>query len=199
MQGYIARKRDRWYVVIYEGVDPETGRERRRWVPAGTDRSDAAALDDRLGMVEAERRNGVRSELAVGGFVTRYWLPAKQLRLEPTSADGYRRNVRLHILPYLGDIPLRKLQAEQIEQLYAELLATGNTRIGETLSAKTVLEVHVILELPSAARRKVVSRNASTTHQRCVDHRGYRLGNAVFDSHGRPRTLPMKLGLLRST
>jgi hypothetical protein len=112
MQGYIARKRDRWYAVIYEGVDPETGRERRRWVPAGTDRSYAEALADRLGMVEAERTSGFRSELTVGGFVTRYWLPAKQLRLEPTSFDGYRRNVRLHILPYLGDIPLRKLQTE---------------------------------------------------------------------------------------
>jgi hypothetical protein len=56
MQGYIARKRDRWYAVIYEGVDPETGRERRRWVPAGTDRSDAEALAIRLGVVEAERR-----------------------------------------------------------------------------------------------------------------------------------------------
>ena len=161
MQGYIARKRDRWYAVIYEGVDPETGRERRRWVPAGTDRSDAEALAIRLGVVEAERRNGFRSELTVGGFVTRYWLPAKQLRLEPTSFDGYRRSVRLHIHPHLGGIPLRKLQTEQIEQLYTELLATGNTRTGEALSAKTVLEVHVILRaaLGDAVRRGFLRNN----------------------------------------
>ena len=134
---------------------------RRRWVPAGTDRSYAEALADRLGMVEAERRNGFRSELTMGGFVTRYWLPAKQLRLEPTSFDGYRRNGRLHILPYLGDIPLQKLQTEQIEQLYAELLVTGNTRTGETLSAKTVLEVHVILRaaLGDAVRRGFLRNN----------------------------------------
>lgn len=161
MQGYIARKRDRWYAVIYEGVDPETGRERRRWVPAGIDRSEAGALAIRLGVVEAERRNGFRSELTVGGFVTRYWLPAKQLRLEPTSFDGYRRSVRLHIVPYLGGIPLRKLQTEQIEQLYTELLATGNTRTGAALSAKTVLEVHVILRaaLGDAVRRGFFRNN----------------------------------------
>lgn len=35
MNGYIARKGDRWYAVVYEGVDPETGKERRRWVDAG--------------------------------------------------------------------------------------------------------------------------------------------------------------------
>lgn len=34
MQGYAARKGDRYYAVIYEGIDPLTGRERRRWHPA---------------------------------------------------------------------------------------------------------------------------------------------------------------------
>ena len=29
MKGYVARKGDRWYAVIYEGLDPVTGRERR--------------------------------------------------------------------------------------------------------------------------------------------------------------------------
>ena len=29
MQGHIARKRDRYYAVIYEGLDPVTGKERR--------------------------------------------------------------------------------------------------------------------------------------------------------------------------
>lgn len=41
MKGYVARKGDRWYAVIYEGLDPVTGRERRRWHPAGTSREDA--------------------------------------------------------------------------------------------------------------------------------------------------------------
>lgn len=167
MQGYIACKRDRWYAVIFQGVDPKTGRERRRWVPAGTERSEAEALAAQLGVIETERRSGVRSELTVGGFITRYWLPAKQLRLEPTSSDGYRRNVRLHILPHLGDIPLRKLQPEQIEQLYMDLLANGNTRTGEALSPKTVLEVHVILRaaLGDAIRRGFLRDNpASAAH-----------------------------------
>ena len=35
MQGYVVAKGDRFYVVIYEGVDPITGRERRRWYAAG--------------------------------------------------------------------------------------------------------------------------------------------------------------------
>ena len=41
MQGYVARKGDRYYAVIYEGLDPVTGKERRSWHPAGTDRAEA--------------------------------------------------------------------------------------------------------------------------------------------------------------
>lgn len=31
MRGYTAKKGSRYYAVIYEGVDPATGKERRRW------------------------------------------------------------------------------------------------------------------------------------------------------------------------
>jgi hypothetical protein len=34
MKGYVARKGNRWYAVVYEGTDPITGRERRSWHPA---------------------------------------------------------------------------------------------------------------------------------------------------------------------
>jgi hypothetical protein len=40
MKGYVAQKGDRFYAVIYEGLDPVTGRERRRWHPAGTNRAE---------------------------------------------------------------------------------------------------------------------------------------------------------------
>lgn len=48
MQGHVARKRGRYYAVIYEGLDPVTGKERRSWHPAGTDRAEAEALAARL-------------------------------------------------------------------------------------------------------------------------------------------------------
>jgi hypothetical protein len=47
MRGYVARKGDRWYAVVYEGLDPVTGRERRRWHPAGTTREEAERLAER--------------------------------------------------------------------------------------------------------------------------------------------------------
>jgi hypothetical protein len=44
MRGYVARKGDRWYAVVYEGRDPVTGKELRRWHPGGTTREEAEKL-----------------------------------------------------------------------------------------------------------------------------------------------------------
>jgi hypothetical protein len=41
MRGTIAKKGKRWYAVVYDGVDPATGMDLRRWVPGGTRRGDA--------------------------------------------------------------------------------------------------------------------------------------------------------------
>jgi hypothetical protein len=38
MHGCVRQRGDRFYAVIYEGLDPVMGREIRRWHPAGTDR-----------------------------------------------------------------------------------------------------------------------------------------------------------------
>jgi hypothetical protein len=41
---YIVKRKDLHHVVAYDGVDPLTGRERRRWHPAGVDSRDADSL-----------------------------------------------------------------------------------------------------------------------------------------------------------
>ena len=98
MKGYVARKGDRWYAVIYEGLDPITGRERRSWHPAGTDRADAERLAARLAR-EHNGRNDPGRSLSFGVYLTARWLPGKRLVLRDSTYDGYRRNVERHILP----------------------------------------------------------------------------------------------------
>ena len=165
MEGCVARKGNRWYAVIYEGVDPKTGKERRRWYPAGTDRGEAEALAARLGVTEDERRAGRRSQLTVSGFLLRYWLPAKQLQLAAVTFAGYQRMIRLHVLPHIGDMVLRKLRPEQLEQLYTQLLEHGRSDGKGGLSPKTVLEIHVILRaaLGDALRKRYLRDNPART------------------------------------
>ena len=160
MQGYVARKGDRYYAVIYEGTDPITGRERRRWHPAGTDRADA----ERLAADLAQRRHNdghERSSLTVAVYLTQRWLPSKKLTLRASTYDSYRRNIDLHITPSIGRVPLRRLRPDHLERLYAELADHGRADGAGGLNPKTIVEIHMILRraLDDAARRGLVVSN----------------------------------------
>lgn len=45
---YIVTRNNRFNVVSYDGIDPTTGKERRRWQLAGTSRADAEAIAESL-------------------------------------------------------------------------------------------------------------------------------------------------------
>ena len=160
MKGYVARKGDRWYAVIYEGLDPVTGKERRSWHPAGTSKADAERMASTIAEKLNGRNDGARS-LTFGVYLTTRWLPGKKLELAHSTWDGYRRKVELHVLPSLGRIPIRRLRPHHLEALYDEKLHPQNGK--RPLAPKTVLEVHLIIRgaLNDAVRRGVVSRNVA--------------------------------------
>lgn len=160
MQGYVARKGDRYYAVIYEGIDPLTGRERRRWHPAGTDRATAETLA--CDLAERRRAGGhERCSLTVAVYLTQRWLPSKQMALRPSTWDAYRRVVDLHVTPRIGRIPLRHLRPDHLERLYADLLDDGRADGTGGLNPKTVVEIHMILRraLDDAVRRGWILTN----------------------------------------
>ncbi|NOY56289.1 MAG: hypothetical protein GXP34_09930, partial [Actinobacteria bacterium] len=117
MKGYVARKGDRWYAVIYEGLDPVTGKERRTWHPAGTNRQDAERLAAHLART-INGRNDEGRALTFGAYLTTRWLPGKKLALAHSTWDGYRRKINRHILPTLGRVPIRRLRPDHLEALY---------------------------------------------------------------------------------
>jgi integrase len=159
MNGYLAQRRGRFYVVIYEGRDPVTGKEQRRWHPAGTERAKAERLAAKLAAEETRRVEAVRS-LTFGAYLNSQWLPAKKLHLATSTYKGYERNVVRHIVPVLGRTALRRLQYQQIESLYDSLLHPVE---GKGLSPKTVYEIHLLIRgaLADALRRGLVSRNVA--------------------------------------
>src|SRR5665811_1118742 len=159
MKGYVAHKGSCWYAVIYEGLDPVTGRERRSWHPAGTDRQEAEKLAARLAAGLNGRNDDARS-LTFGAYVTTRWLPGKKLELAASTWDGYRRKIDRHILPSLGRIAIRRLRPHHLETLYPgwgqiKRLTRGQINLLFPLAPKTVLEVHLIIRsaLNDAVRR----------------------------------------------
>ncbi len=115
MKGYVARKGDRWYAVVYEGLDPVTGREVRRWYPAGADRVEAERVATQMAAEANGRNDDVRS-LTFGAYLTERWLPAKRNTLAHSTWDGYRRKIDRHVLPVIGHLRLRRLKADPLGQ-----------------------------------------------------------------------------------
>jgi integrase len=110
------------------------------------------ALRKRL--VDSERGELVEPSRQQLGDYLEVWLAG--LRLAPSTVASYRKNVRLHIKPRLGTVPLAALTTEQINALYRELERGGRAdhREGEALSARTVRYIHVILSAALAAAVK---------------------------------------------
>lgn len=82
------------------------------------------------------------------------WLDG--LRLAASTTASYRKNVRLHIQPYIGALPLASLTSARLTALYRELETSGRRdqkgeRTGMPLSARTVRYIHTILSAALAA------------------------------------------------
>ena len=107
---------------------------------------------------EAKRRIAnneplLNDRLTVEAYLTR-WLDSRRT-LKPRTLERYRQLVTLHIIPALGYIPLSRLTADQIDQMYTEK--------ERTLSKTTVHHLHAVLHkaLADAKRQKLVYHNAT--------------------------------------
>jgi integrase len=177
MRGGIHKKGNYYYAVVYDGVDPTTGRKRRSWIPAGTRRSDAEKL---LAEEIKRRHDGIpvpTEKLNLGQYLTQRWLPIQKSRVRASTYDSYRRNIDLHVLPALGHRPLDKLSPDDLDVFYATLLTEGRKKpVGKKskssgtpvvadkpagLAPKTVRNIHLMLSkaMSDAQRKGLVVRN----------------------------------------
>lgn len=141
---YIVQPNDRFYVVAYDGIDATTGRERRRWHPAGNSRADAEAIAARLDAAASAQVMVTSEQLTLGRYLAERWMPRRRQRLAPTTAHRYQWMIYNYIDPALGPIPLRSLQTEHLDRFYSELLTTGGQG-ANGLAPKTVYDVHVVI------------------------------------------------------
>lgn len=155
--GYVTNRDGRWYAVNYEGLDPLTGRDRRRWHRA-SDEAAARALANNLPSTRPQSPRGI----TVSRYLCTRWLPTRQDRLRPTTAFRYEQMIDRYVLPHIGRVPMRSLTITHLEDLYAHLRRSGR-HDGGPLAPKTVLNVHQILRtaLGDAERSGLVQRNVA--------------------------------------
>lgn len=107
MRGHIAKKGGRYYAVVYEGVNRTTGRGRHRWYASGTTRREAEKV--LAGLIKRQHDGDYRSpeRITFGTYLLERWLPVQQTRLKRSTWDNQRRNVENHVIPHVGNIPIR--------------------------------------------------------------------------------------------
>ncbi|MBA3369092.1 MAG: site-specific integrase [Geodermatophilaceae bacterium] len=144
MRGSVVKRGKSWSVVVDTGNDPLTGRRRQRWHGGHRTKRDAeAALAEIVGSVN-KGAYVPKSRQTLAEF-TADWLAAIEPTLRPATSYSYARNLRLHVLPYLGATPLAGIDAGALNGLYAALLAEGRKDSeGGGLSPRSVRYVHTI-------------------------------------------------------
>ncbi len=81
----------------------------------------------------------------VGEWVTGWLSDFALLRVCGSTYRGYEGVVRRYIIPHLGAVLLDELSPDMVQAFYRALQTPGASRSGGPLSARTVLQVHVVL------------------------------------------------------
>jgi hypothetical protein len=154
-RGSIVKRRSGNYAIVYY-VDGK-----QKWETIGPSRREAErALTARKREVDTGTWREPSSE-TLASYAER-WLahrdPARvkggRTRLSPATFDGYRRNLRVHVLPRIGHRTLSSLRTQDVDRLIAELEASGR-------AAGTIRNVIVPLRrmLADAVRQGLIVAN----------------------------------------
>jgi integrase len=136
MRGHIRKRGSTWAVVVDIGRD-EKGRRRQKWHSGfRTKRQASEALTEILGQLSTGQYVAP-SKLTVRQFLEDEWLPAIRPSLRPLTFESYAANIRNHVLPVLGPMPLQGMTPAMLNSMYADL--------GSSLSPRTVRYIHAIL------------------------------------------------------
>ena len=163
MRGHVAKKGNRYYAVVYEGVNPANGKDRHRWYAGGPTRREAEKLLTDLVKRKHDGHYRPPVKITFGAYLTDRWLPTKKAQLRASTYDSYRRNIELHVVPNLGSVQLQHLQADDLDTFYSRLLDCGRCDQRGGLSPKTVRYLHTIIHkaLADAERKGTVVRNVA--------------------------------------
>jgi integrase len=145
MRGSVVKRGNGYSVVVELDRDPVTNKRRQKWHSGYRTKRDAEralteilAAKDSGGYVEPTKQTF--SQFAAE------WLAAIKPTIRPSTHYSYGRNLTLHVLPQLGSVQLRRIDAGMLNTLHASLLAEGRKNYaGGGLSPRSVRYIHTIM------------------------------------------------------
>lgn len=154
MKGSTVKKKNRWYIVYYNGERYANGKLKPKWEGSWTTKSEAdKVLRSRIDDIEnSYERKADDSTMAI---FLRHWLDVYcKPRLARNTVNAYTVNVEKHMIPYIGEIKLNRLTPRDIQTLYEKLRDVG-------LSGNSARHVHNNLHkaLLWAVKQELIPRN----------------------------------------
>jgi integrase len=122
----IKKRGNRWWVVVYAGRDPLTGRKRQKTGTAAT-KAEARRLEARLISEVGAGQHGGAAGKTVADLLEAWfqWRPSVR-PISPNTLVNYRRYAEQKLLPALGRLPLNRVDTATIDRFYAELRQRGS-------------------------------------------------------------------------
>lgn len=136
-EGSIRQRKDgRWLVELAVGIQ-DNGKPKKIWKYAKTQREGIEIL------------NGLKAELGLGvdhcaGSITTgswcaTWLKLYKQKLAPSTLTSYSNNIRIHINPFMGGVPLNKLTTQQIQFMLNGVYDGGRNSLSLFIKVYNVL------------------------------------------------------------
>jgi integrase len=121
----IKKRGKSWWVVVYAGRDPLTGRKRQKTGTART-KAEARQLEARLIQEAGGGRHRTAGTRTVAELLEAWyaWRPGVR-RIAPSTLANYRRLIDQRINPGLGKLPLNRVTTATIDQYLAQLRERG--------------------------------------------------------------------------
>lgn len=113
------------YGVRVESTDPVTGKRQRIGVGTFATKREAEKAEAKA-ITERERGTLLSPDTTtVGGLLDSYLQTEVPKTVRPENRGEYESIIRKHLKPALGSVMVRKLTAEHVDRLYADLQAKG--------------------------------------------------------------------------
>ncbi|WP_127580975.1 site-specific integrase [Paenibacillus koleovorans] len=140
MKGHIAKKGNRYYIVINMGKDEVSKKRILKWMPGGYDRKKDAekVLPDILSSIN--HGTFVEPTDDTFGSLMATWLQEKKSEVRPGTWKSYAWLVNMHLIPHLGHIKLMKLEPKHLRDLYHEILFKK-----KGIAAASIRKLHVLV------------------------------------------------------
>jgi integrase len=150
-------------IVVDIGVHPATGK-RKQLKRRGFRTKKAAETALNTILRDIERGDHIEPSTDQLTDFLEVWLRSTKPTVRDSTWNGYAHYMRAHVIPRIGALELRAVDAPTLNGLYADLLVNGRLagkKKGSGLSTRTVNAVHKILHraLSDAVRWGKLSRN----------------------------------------